>query len=120
MPYCKSCGSEYGLGADRCSRCGADLPKLQPATVGRDSAIPTPGPTRNTRLVAGIIDLGIAYGLWYVLVLLLSRRFPMVRALLWPTWFFLVVVVPNPYLWRKTQVVRWYGIRRFRESTTKA
>ncbi len=23
------------------------------------------------------------------------------------------LVVPNPYLWRKTQVVRWYGIRRF-------
>jgi len=22
------------------------------------------------------------------------------------------LVVPNPYLWRKTQVVRWYGIRR--------
>ena len=30
------------------------------------------------------------------------------------------LVVPNPYLWRKTQVVRWYGIRRFREGSTKA
>jgi nitrate reductase gamma subunit len=30
------------------------------------------------------------------------------------------LVVPNPYLWRKTQVVRWYGIRRFREGATKA
>lgn len=24
-----------------------------------------------------------------------------------------ILVVPNPYLWRKPQVVRWYGIRRF-------
>ena len=23
-----------------------------------------------------------------------------------------VLVVPNPYLWRRPQVVRWYGIRR--------
>jgi len=22
-----------------------------------------------------------------------------------------ILVVPNPYLWRRTQVVRWYGIR---------
>jgi nitrate reductase gamma subunit len=25
-----------------------------------------------------------------------------------------VLVVPNPYLWRKPQVVRWYGVRRIR------
>ncbi len=30
------------------------------------------------------------------------------------------LVVPNPYLWRKTQVVRWYGIRRFQSGGTKA
>jgi nitrate reductase gamma subunit len=23
-----------------------------------------------------------------------------------------ILVVPNPYLWRRTQVARWYGIRR--------
>lgn len=27
------------------------------------------------------------------------------------------LVVPNPYLWRKTQVVRWYGIRRLGTSS---
>lgn len=29
------------------------------------------------------------------------------------------LVVPNPYLWRKTQVVRWYGIRRLQAGATK-
>jgi nitrate reductase gamma subunit len=23
-----------------------------------------------------------------------------------------VLVIPNPYLWRRPQVVRWYGVRR--------
>lgn len=30
------------------------------------------------------------------------------------------LVVPNPYLWRKPQVVRWYGIRRRVSSSLKA
>ncbi len=98
MPYCNSCGSEYGLGTDRCSRCGASLPKRQLETERHDSAAPTPRPAKDRRLVAGLIDLAIAYGLWCVVVLLLSRRFPLVRVLLWQAWLFLVVVAPNPYL----------------------
>jgi hypothetical protein len=42
--------------------------------------------------------VAVAYGLWYVVALLLSRRFPFIRAMLWQAWFFLLVVVPNPYL----------------------
>ena len=30
-----------------------------------------------------------------------------------------VLVIPNPYLWRKPQVVRWYGPRRGRGDTTR-
>jgi uncharacterized RDD family membrane protein YckC len=98
MPYCNRCGSAYGFGTDRCARCGADLPKLQPETESRDLAARAPRPATGRRVVAGLIDLAIAYGLWYLVVLLLSRRFPLVRALLWQAWFFLVIVVPNPYL----------------------
>lgn len=29
------------------------------------------------------------------------------------------LVVPNPYLWRKPQVVRWYGIRKQKKSLTQ-
>ncbi|MEK6249602.1 MAG: respiratory nitrate reductase subunit gamma, partial [Planctomycetales bacterium] len=29
-----------------------------------------------------------------------------------------VLVIPNPYLWRKPQVVRWYGYRHKRRNTT--
>jgi len=41
-----------------------------------------------------------AVGLWAILAI-----FPFTRLVH-------VLVVPNPYLWRRPQVVRWYGIRR--------
>jgi nitrate reductase gamma subunit len=47
-------------------------------------------------------------GLWALLAL-----FPFTRLVH-------VLVVPNPYLWRRPQVVRWYGIRRGRTSTADA
>jgi hypothetical protein len=52
----------------------------------------------HRRLVAGAIDLLIGHALWYGLAVLLSRRFPLVRGMLLPTWLVLAVVLPNPYL----------------------
>ena len=54
----------------------------------------------------------------YVTAMPLFVKLHIVGAWLMIAWFPFtrlvhVLVIPNPYLWRKPQVVRWYGIRRY-------
>src|SRR5712692_3266973 len=79
VPYCTRCGTEYRLGEQACPKCGAELPKVFDAQ-NRDLKIEfMPHPPSLRRVLAGLIDLGIAYGLFAYLLILVSRRFSMAR-----------------------------------------
>jgi hypothetical protein len=70
MPFCNSCGLEYNLGIDQCPRCRAVLPKG--IRVRQRTASTAATRLRQKRLLAGLIDLGIAVGSF--LFLFLGRR----------------------------------------------
>jgi hypothetical protein len=74
-----------------------ELPRVSdPKTrdVASDLVLHTPS---ARRVVAGLIDLAIAYSVFAYILLLLSRRFPVGRALL-ILGGALVLLIPNPYL----------------------
>lgn len=59
MPFCNHCGSEYVLGSQQCGQCRKSLPQL-PAVEAPHAA--TAEPSRFLRLLAGAIDLAVAFG----------------------------------------------------------
>ena len=98
MPYCNRCGAVYQFGEGACRKCGAELPKIRDAQargVTAELVLHTPS---ARRVLAGLIDLAIAYGLFAVVLLLLSRRFPMARPLVLILGSAIVLLFPNPYL----------------------
>ncbi len=71
MPFCNQCGCEYGLGPERCARCAAAFPQLsKPPQVEGPEGLTVP---RMKRFTAGLIDLGIAFLLFFAFSA--SRRF---------------------------------------------
>ncbi len=66
MPFCNQCGSEYRVGEDSCVKCGSALPglPLPPQSVNEE----VPAAPRWARATAGLIDIGVAYGLAFLLV----------------------------------------------------
>jgi hypothetical protein len=62
MPYCNRCGTDYRLGEGTCRKCGTELPRVVDAE-SRDLKPPFMlHPPRRRRVLAGLIDLIIAYG----------------------------------------------------------
>jgi len=103
MPYCNDCGKEYLLGVGTCPQCASGLPQV----AGQKQVTPIPGSVRSAptarRLIAGVIDLAIAYGLLGYILFLVARRFPMLRGVLLLGGLALLLV-PNPYLLLKDAV----------------
>src|SRR5438132_14320698 len=98
MPYCNRCGTEYELGRDECAKCGAGLPRLteQPRGPANTHTLSTP---TARRVLAGAIDMTVAYALLVYVVVLLSRRLPIIRGpLLLGAMTLLTLLFPNPYL----------------------
>lgn len=55
-------------------------------------------------------DIGFVSGLPWLVQLHITNAFVLIGFFPF-TRLVHILVVPNPYLWRRTQVVRWYGIR---------
>jgi len=90
MPYCSNCGSPYKFGKEKCSNCGAELPKADSfrklnvqstsvENIQKDSKV-IPVASIAKRISAGIVDLLVGIGLISFIMLvvvfrLLARRF---------------------------------------------
>lgn len=98
MPYCNRCGTGYRLGEGACPKCGAELPKVRDDEVGDRKAEFGLHPPSLRRVLAGLIDMAVAYGLFAWVLLLLSRRFPMARSFVQILGAAFVLLIPNPYL----------------------
>jgi len=104
MPYCNGCGVEYRLGAEVCSKCGVELPRVKDLKAPGDIGGAALGALGSRRVLAGLIDLAIAYGMFAYVLLLVSRRFPVARPLVMIFGAVIVLLIPNPYLVLKDAV----------------
>jgi uncharacterized RDD family membrane protein YckC len=65
MPFCNQCGFQYTFGEGKCPKCGAALPALSRQTPAEKIGEPS-NPTVK-RLIAGLIDILIAFALFFAL-----------------------------------------------------
>jgi len=65
MPFCKQCRKKFEIGEERCSKCGAVLPK-PPKQIPKLEVKDLPNP-KLKRLVAGLIDILIVLVIFFAL-----------------------------------------------------